>query len=300
MPSLRGSILRYSLRIRKAALDWDMPVDRLRVMQEWSDRFVRLPRGVEIKPTPAAGVPAEWITPGGPLLQGMILYVHGGGWTLGLHNLERRMLGRICQAATVPALAVDYRLAPEHPFPAALDDCLAGYRWLSTSGTSPRHMVVLGTSAGGNLALATLMALRDAGDPLPAAAVCISPMIDLVGTGDSFSVDNDPAQTAGFALAMARYYAGGHDPRLPLLSPLHGDWHGLPPLLVHVGGDEILLSDATRLRDDGQRAGVDVTLVIWPKMWHGWHLFVPYLPEARQAVHDIGAFVRERLKLASI
>jgi epsilon-lactone hydrolase len=259
-----------------------MPVEKLRAMQEWGDRLVRRPRGLEIKPRPAAGVRGEWITPGGPLLQGMILYVHGGGWTLRLHNHERRMLVRICQAATVPALAVDYRLAPEDPFPAALDDCVAVYRSLSASGTSARNMVVVGTSAGGNLALAMLMSLRDAGDPLPAAAVCISPMIDLEGTGDSFRVGNDAAQTAEFALAMARYYAGGHDPRLPLLSPLHGDWRGLPPLLVHVGGDEILLSDATRLREDAQRAGVDVTLVIWPKMWHGWHLFGPYLPEARQ------------------
>ena len=127
MPSLRGSLLRYILRLRKGALDWDMPGDTLRVMQQWSDRFVTRPRGVQITPRPAAGVPAEWIAPGGPLFQGMILYVHGGGWTLtlGLNNLERRMLGRICQAATVPALAVDYRLAPEHTFPAALNDCLA-------------------------------------------------------------------------------------------------------------------------------------------------------------------------------
>jgi epsilon-lactone hydrolase len=274
-----------------------MPVDNLRVMQEWSDRFVGLPRGIQITPRPAAGVPAEWVTPGGRLLDGMILYVHGGGWTLGLHNLERRMLGRICQAATVPALAVDYRLAPEHPFPAALNDCLAVYRWLTTSGTSPRNIVLLGASAGGNLTLATLMSLRDASDPPPAAAVCLSPMIDLAGTGESFRVANDAAATAEFALKMVRYYVGGQDPQSPLLSPLHGDWRGLPPLLVHVGGDEIVLSDATRLREDAQRAGVDVRLVIWPKMWHGWHLFGPYLPEARQSVNDIGAFVRERLEL---
>ena len=225
----------------------------------------------------------------------MIVYVHGGGWTLGLNNLERRLLGRICQAARVPALAVDYRLAPEHAFPAALNDCLAVYRSLTTSGTSPRNIVLLGASAGGNLALATLMSLRDASDQLPAAAVCLSPMIDLAGTGESFRVDNDPAVTAGLALTMARYYAGGQDPRLPLLSPLHGDWRGLPPLLVQVGGDEIVLSDATRLRENAEHAGVDVRLDIWPNMWHGWHLFAPYLPEARQAVDDIGAFVRERL-----
>jgi monoterpene epsilon-lactone hydrolase len=139
--------------------------------------------------------------------------------------------------------------------------------------------VVVGISAGGNLTLATLMSLRDAGDPLPAAAVCLSPMIDLAGTGESFSLDRDPAVTAAFALSMARHYAGGHDPHLPLLSPHYGDFHGLPPLHIQVGGDEIVLSDAVRLRDAARSAGVDVTLVIWPTMWHGWHLFAPYLPK---------------------
>jgi epsilon-lactone hydrolase len=274
-----------------------MPVEKLRVMQKWSDRMVRPPRGIEIAPASSAPVAAEWITPGVLRQPGMILYVHGGGWVLGLHNHERRMLARICQAATVSALTVEYRLAPEHPFPAALQDCLAAYRWLSHSGTSPRNIVVVGTSAGGNLILAMLMSLRDAGDPLPAAAVCVSPKIDLTGTGESFGVDNDPAQSAQFALALARHYAGRQDPQLPLLSPLYGDLRGLPPLLIHVGGDEILLSDATRLEDSARRAGVDVRLAVWPKMWHGWHLFGPYLPEARQAVNDIGAFVREHLNL---
>jgi epsilon-lactone hydrolase len=300
MPSLRASILRSLLRMRKAAINWDMPVEKLRAMQRWGDRLVRPPHDIEIKPVSNAPVAAEWIIPDVRRQQGLILYVHGGGWTVGLHNHERRMLARICQAATLSAVAVDYRLAPEHPFPAALEDCLAAYRWLLHSGTSPCNMVVVGTSAGGNLILAMLISLRDAGDPLPAAAVCVSPMIDLAGTGKSFSVDNDPAQSARFAFAMARHYAGRQDPRLPLLSPLHGDLRGLPPLLIHVGGDEVLLSDATRLGDSARRAGVDVRLAVWPEMWHGWHLFGPYLPEARQAVKDIGAFVREHLNLADI
>jgi acetyl esterase/lipase len=175
---------------------------------------------------------------------------------------------------------------------------VAAYRWLLHTGTSARNIVVVGTSAGGNLIVAMLMALRDAGDPLPAAAVGISPMIDLAGTGKSFRVDKDPAHSVSFVLTMARHYAGGQDLRLPLLSPFYGDLRGLPPLLIQAGGEEILLSDATRLRDSGRRAGVDARLVVWPGMWHGWHLFGPYLPEAEQAVNDIGAFVRERLNLA--
>jgi acetyl esterase/lipase len=296
--SLLASILRCLLLIRKATINWNMSVESLRATQKWTDRLIAPPRGIAIASTLVADVPAEWLTPARSASPSVILYVHGGGWTLGLHNLERRMLARMCQGAGVRALAVHYRLAPEQPFPAALEDCLAVYRWLSRSGISPLDIAVVGTSAGGNLVLATLMSLRDAGDPLPGAAVCISPMTDLAGTGESFHNDQDPALRAEFALSMARYYAGTRDRRLPLCSPYCADLRGLPPLLIHVGGDEILLSDAMRLRDAARSAGVDVTLVVWPRMWHGWHMFAPYLPEARQAVNDIGAFVRKHLTCA--
>jgi acetyl esterase/lipase len=295
--SLRASILRCLLRIRKAAIARDVPIETLRAMQQWSDRLIRLPRGVEIKPASTPDAAADWIIPARSVSEAVILYLHGGGWTLPLHNLERRMLARICRATTVPALAVDYALAPERPFPAALDDCVGAYRWLLKKGTAPQNVLVVGTSAGANLALATLMSLRDAGDPLPAALILISPMIDLAGAGESFAIDKDPAVAAGFALSMARHYIGNHDPRSPLLSPCYGDMRGLPPLLIHVGGDEIVLSDATHLRDLAGGGGVEVTLAIWPRMWHGWHIFVPYLPEAREAVDGIGTFVRKHLKL---
>jgi epsilon-lactone hydrolase len=217
MPSLRGSIVRCMLRMRKAAIDWDMPIGTLRAMQQLSDRLIKLPRNTEFKPASTADVTAEWIIPTRSASGAVIFYVHGGGWTLGLHNLERRMLARMCQAATVPALAVDYRLAPEHPFPAALEDCLSAYRWLMSIGTPPRHIVVIGFSAGGNLALATLMSLRDAGDSLPAAVILISAVTDLAGTGESFTIDKDPAVPADFGLSMVRHYIGEHDLRSPLL-----------------------------------------------------------------------------------
>ena len=251
-----------------------------------------------MKSARADGVSVEWIIPSNASSQSVILYLHGGGWTLGWYNSHRWLVAYICQAATSRALAVNYRLAPEDPFPAALEDCLAAYRWLLKSGTSPQQIVVAGDSAGGNLALATLMALRDAGDPLPAAAVCISPMTDLAGTGESFSTHKDPLLTTRFALSMARYYAGDQDPRLPLISPHYGNLDRLPPLLIHVGEDEILLSDAARLTDNARAAGVDVSLVIWPKMWHVWHAFAPYLPEAQQAIDAIGIFIRERVRSA--
>ncbi len=292
MISLQAYILRTFLRLRNAFYDWDAPVEKFRTNLKLSDRFIKLPREVKVKPGMAAGVPIEWIMPHNASSQSVILYLHGGGWTLGWSNLHRRMVIHLCQAAASRALAVDYRLAPEHPFPAALEDCLTVYHWLLKNGTSPQNIVIAGDSAGGNLTLAALMSLRDTGDPLPAAAVCISPMTDLAGTGESFRIKQDPALTVTFALTMARHYAGNHDLRLPLLSPHYGDLRGLPPLLIQVGEDEILLSDATRLADNARAAGVDVNLVIWPKMWHVWHLFAPSLPEAQQAIHEIGDFIR--------
>jgi acetyl esterase/lipase len=204
-------------------------------------------------------------------------------------------VAHICRAAGTPALALDYRLAPENPFPAALEDCVVGYRWLVQNGTPPQEIVIAGDSAGGNLLLATLMLLRDRGHQLPAAAVLISPITDLECTGESFHRNDDPAVTVEFVLSTIRGYAHGQELRHPLLSPYRGDLRGLPPMLIHVGEDEMLLSDAMRLRDGARRAGVEASLTIWPRMWHVWHLFAPFLPEAKQAINDIGTFIRERL-----
>ena len=295
MPSLRSVLLRRLLKFRKAFIDWEAPVERFRAMMARSEHVFKPPRDVAIRPVMAGEVSGEWVVPPGASSRSVILYLHGGGWTLGWTNVHRRLVAHLCRAAGCRALAVDYRLAPEHPFPAALDDCVVAYRWLLRGGTAPRDVAIAGDSAGGNLTLTTLMSLRDAGEPLPAAAVCISPMTDLEGTGESFRTNDDVAVTAEFALAMARHYAGGRDPKLPLLSPHHGDLRGLPPLLVQVGGDEILLSDAERLADQARAAGVEVRLEVWPGMWHVWHLLSPFVPEARQAVAAAGAFLRERL-----
>jgi len=292
MMSIQAFFLRTFLQLRRAYLDEDLSVGKMRARMKWSNRFVKLPRGVDFKSIMATEVPTEWIVPRNASSQSVILYIHGGGFTIGWYNIERRLVAYICQAAASRSLAVDYRLAPEHPFPAALEDCLTVYHWLLKNGTSPHDIVVAGASAGGNLTLAMLLSLRDAGDPLPAAAVCISPVTDLAGTGESFLTKQDPALTTKFVLTMNRHYAGNHDVRLPLLSPHYGDLHGLPPLLVHVGEDEILLRDATRLADNARAAGVDVSLAVWPGMWHVWHLFAPSLPEAQRAVNEIGTFIR--------
>ena len=208
-----------------------------------------LPRNASNTPVTLDGVPAEWINPPGvsPTSQSVILYLHGGGFTLGWTNVERWMVAHIAQAAQIRALAVDYRLAPEHPFPAALKDCLTAYRWLLSHGAAPHQVVIAGDSAGGNLTLSTLLALRDAGEPLPAAAVCISPATDLACTGESFLTRKDPLLSTRFVNTMIPHYIGDQDPRQPLISPHYARLDGLPPLLIHVGDDEILLSDSVRL-----------------------------------------------------
>jgi acetyl esterase/lipase len=298
MPSLQASLIRLILNVRRRLINWEAPVEHFRAVMTRSERFIHPPRDVAVMPVMADGVPTEWLIPPGPSPRAVILYLHGGAWTLGWTNIHRRLVAHLARAASCRALAVDYRLAPEHPFPAALEDCLAGYRWLLARGTAPQDMVIAGDSAGGNLTLATLMSLRDAGDPLPAAAVCLSPATDLAGTGESFRTVKDPTQTAEFVLGMVRHYAGSHDVKSPQLSPHYGDFRGLPPLLVHVGTNELLLSDSTRLAEKARAAGVDVTLVVWPEMWHVWHLAAPSVPEAREAIDAVGAFIRERLRLS--
>jgi acetyl esterase/lipase len=295
MTSLRGRAFRLILDVRRALFRWDAPVESYRALMRRQERFFRPPREVAIEPVRAGEVPCEWLTPPGASPRSVILYLHGGAWTLGWTGIHRRLVAHIALAAGCRALAVDYRLAPEHPFPAAPEDCVAAYRWLVSNGTRPQDIVIAGDSAGGTLTLTTLQSLRDAGEPMPAAAVCISPATDLAATGETFWTKKDPVQTPGFILAMRKLYAGDHDLKSPALSPLYGEFRGLPPLLIHAGGDEMLLSDATRLADKARAAGVDVRLEVYPRMWHVWHLLVPTLPEARRAVADIGAFIRDHL-----
>ena len=197
------------------------------------------------------------------------------------------------------ALGIEYRLAPENPFPAAVDDAVAAYRWLLSAGLEPGRIVIVGDSAGGGQAIATLVALRDAGEPLPAAAVPVSPWVDLEGLGESMTTKAavDPFVQPGRRRieAMARMYVGDGDIRAPLAAPLYADLHGLPPLLVMVGSSETLLDDSTRIAERARVAGVDVTLEIWDDMVHVWTLFAPILSEGQQAIDRIGEFIRQHV-----
>lgn len=247
------------------------------------------------EPVDAAGVPAEWIMAPGADAGRVLLYLHGGGYVIGSITTHRGLAGRLSRAAAARVLLIDYRLAPEHPFPAAVEDATAAYRWLLRHGATPGRTVIAGDSAGGGLTVATLVALRDAGEPLPAAGVCISPWVDLEGIGESMTTKagEDPiVQKAGLQW-FASLYLGGADPRTPLAAPLYADLHGLPPLLIHVGTAETLLDDATRLAERARTAGVEVTLEAWPDMIHVWHLFAPLLPEGQQGVERIGEYIRQ-------
>ncbi len=259
--------------------------------------FSRPRSNVQVVPTDAAGVPSEWLIPKGSPRDEAVLYIHGGAWFMGSANTHRGFVSRLAYDAGVRILLINYRLAPEYPFPAGLDDCISTYEWLIRSGIQPSRLVVVGDSAGGNLTLSLLVALRDGHKPLPAAAVAISPATDLAFTGQSVQtrLHLDPIFAHGGPTTIIQDYITSHDPHEPLISPLYADLHGLPALLIHVGDHEILLDDSVRFGKKALEAGVDASTVVWPEMFHVFQLFTPLLPEARKATHQLASFIRSRL-----
>ena len=245
----------------------------------------------------AGGVLAEWVVAPGVNPDNVMLYLHGGGYVVGSIVSHRGLAANLSRATESRVLLIDYRLAPEHPFPAAVEDAITAYRWLVANGTEPSRMVVSGDSSGGGLTVALLVALRDAGDQLPSAGVCISPWVDMEAIGKSMMTraDRDPVVQREVILDFAKAYLGDADPRSPLAAPLYADLTGLPPLLVQVGTAETLLDDATRLADHAKAAGVQVTLESWEDMIHIWHRFGSKLSEAQQAINRIGEYVGQVL-----
>lgn len=275
----------------------DIPIEQSRAAFDGIANMFVLPSDVKHEAVDVDGTPGEWISVKGTTGDTTILYLHGGGYVIGSINSHREMISRIARAAKVRALAIDYRLAPEYPFPAAVEDATKAYRWLLRQSVPPERVIVAGDSAGGGLTVALLLALRDAGDPLPTAAVCISPWTDLEITGESMVTkkDVDPMIRPDDAKWGAERYYGSADPRNPQVSPIHADLSGLPPLLIQVGTSEVLLSDSARLAERATSAGVDVTLEEWEEMVHVWHFFAFMLPEGQQAIERIGEFVRGKV-----
>ena len=252
---------------------------------------------VRVEPVDANGVSAEWTTTPEADPTRAILFLHGGGYISGSINSHRHMIAQAGREARARTLALSYRLAPEHPFPAALNDAIAGYRFLLNQGFSPQNIAIAGESAGGGLAIATLVSLHDAGVPLPACAWLSSPWVDLAMTGDSITAKAavDPLLSEPYLADLAKAYLNGADPLDPPASPLYANLHGLPPLLIQVGSAEILLDDAVRLARAAGAADVRVTLEVWPDMIHAWHLFYQQVAAGRRALAAVGAFVHATL-----
>jgi len=275
----------------------EVSVDRQRKALDRLARRAMLPAGTKIQQVNADGVTGEWISVDDTGGKHAILYLHGGAYNMGSARTHRELTARISKAAGVKSLLINYRLAPEHPYPAALEDAVAAYRWLVKNGYSPENIVIAGDSAGGGLVIATLLMLRDSGNLLPSAAVCLSPWVDLKGSAESMNTPTgkDPFFSPDWLEAMARNYVAGNDPGLPFISPVHADFRGLPPILIQIGSDETLLNDSKRLAARAGNAGVVVTLDVWENMWHVWHLFAGIMPEAKRAVNEVGVFVKKHI-----
>ena len=274
----------------------------LRAQMEAVAELIPLPKGLRIESIDAGGFRADRLTLSDREGDGVLIYLHGGAYVLGSPSTHRALAARIGEATGLPAFVPDYRLAPEHPFPAAVDDAVAAYRWLIANGTAPNRIVIAGDSAGGGLTAATLLALRDAGDPMPCAAVMISPWTDLAATGESLTTrqNADPMIYSHKISESAELYLGDADATTPLASPLYGDMAGLPPTLIHVGTAEVLFDDSTRMAARLEAAGVDVSLEVYDEMIHVWHYFAGMLPEADEAIEAIGRFVRARVPSGAV
>ena len=226
----------------------------------------------------------------------MFLLLHGGGYNAGSPKTHRRMAANLAAATGMRVLVPDYRLAPEHPFPAGVKDALLAYGWLLSQGLSEADIVVGGDSAGGGLALSMLLALREANARMPLAAVLMAPWTDLTVSSPSYETlrDKDPTITREGLREAGLWYAGNRDPADPMLSPLFADPRGLPPLLIHAGGDEVMVDDSVLFAEKAQAAGVETVLKVWPGLWHVFQV-QSHVPEAAQAIAEIGAFVREQM-----
>ncbi len=290
------TFIEKSAGYKKGATELTLPQWRTAMEQFSSKR--PLPKGTEYEPVTADGITGEWVFkkkhPSGRTL----LYLHGGGYVINSAKSHRSHVANIANAADARVLNIDYRLAPEHPFPAAVEDAVQAYRWLLKQDIPPQQIAIAGDSAGGGLTVATMLALKEAGDQLPGGGVCLSPWFDLAMTGnsnkDKIKVDKilDPIDIEN----MAAHYLQQADPETPTASPLYGDLTGLPPLLIHVGTDELLLDDSRRFAELARQAGVEVQLDIWEGMFHVWHLAAGIVPEATQAIGEIADFLKKTIK----
>lgn len=260
-------------------------------------RLSRAPKGVRFEAVTANGIPAAWLIPTNTKSDRALLYLHGGAFVIGSIQSHWKMVARIARAAGCRALIIDYRLAPEHEFPAAVEDAVSAYRWLLARGYQPERIVIAGDSAGGCITGSTLVSLRDAGGPLPAAAMMLSPGTDLAFTGKSMKTNakDDPLIKAPWGRKCLDMYLGSTNPKDPIASPLYADLKGLPPILIQVGTREVLLDDSRRFAERATEDGVAVQLDIWEGMFHVWQSFSPFMPESSAAIERLGSYCRDKM-----
>jgi monoterpene epsilon-lactone hydrolase len=301
MISWQAQTMKAYLRLQRIVSpprrDLDVTKDRADLVA--MARLFRPMGKVDCQPVDAAGLLAEWIVPAGLTNGRTILYLHGGSFNAGSIETHRALAANLALAVNARTLLIDYRLAPEHPFPAALQDAVAAYEWLIARPTAPGNLILAGDSAGGGLVLSLLLDLRDRRRPLPAMGVCLSPATDLTMSGASMRTNANA--TADLVLETrnirqsVEIYLRGTDPRNPLASPMLADLGGLPALLLQVGSDEMLLSDSTEFAARAGAAGVKVSLQVWPHMQHVWQFAASFVPEGRQAIRDIAQFVERNI-----
>ena len=311
MQSLQSRLLitlmrnRHLFKFKFKRDTWDFNTD----VHAWREECLKnaqksgpVPAGIHVKPVKIDGLPkglsAEWILPSADYLEftgkPVIFYTHGGGYISGNCDDHRNFVAKVVQGTGIAALQFDYRLAPEHPFPAAHNDSMTAYRWLlAQEGITPGNLAIVGESAGAGLCLALLLAIRDIGLPLPACAVAMSPNTDLLITGES-AVSNRKSCLSPYNMGEVcnKYYYGDNDPRNPYISPLYGELHGLPPIHISVGDDETLRDDSVRFAKKAEKAGVDVTLRVEEGMVHCFPLMAPLFPEATRMLAEICQFIR--------
>jgi epsilon-lactone hydrolase len=275
-------------------------VETVREARERLDAFYfrfRSKLDIAVEPFLIGNIPAFWISGPSASKHRTILFFHGGSFMVGSTNDHLDLCGKLSHSTGCRVLSIDYRLAPEHIFPTALNDCIASYLWLIETGTTPSLIIPVGISAGGNLILSMFMKLRATGIPLPRTAVCISPAVDITPREEIFekNADKDWIFKEDIEL-LRRIYLRKHDPRDPLVSPTHGDLRDFPPLFIQVGTHETLFDDVRIFAEKAKKAGVDVTLDAWEGMFHCWQIFSSMLPEGQQAIDNIGMYIKKTLK----
>ncbi|MBC3900253.1 alpha/beta hydrolase fold domain-containing protein [Acetobacterium malicum] len=305
--STKAKMMHYTMKyrhlfkgkLRPEMIDKDTSIAKLRQdCDKTAERFFKPIPGIDFKPSGYPGFYGEWIELEGAPQEKVVLYFHGGGFVMGNARSHRNIVGNFVKHLGIKALAFDYRLAPEHPAPAAVNDSTAIYSWLLEQGYQPEKIAFAGDSAGGGIALATLLKCKDEGIPLPGVCAVFSPCTDMTISGESHKTraKADPCTPRGANETYLGYYVGSGDPRHPYASPLFGDLSGLPPTIIQVGDNETLRDDSTRFGEKAKEAGVDVQLKIWKGMFHCFPLLAPMFPEATEALEEVCQFIGKNLK----